>query len=118
MVNLKNLTRRYFYRDEATVYRPLNSPWGAKAAELIYKNIPCALHQYGKELSAHRNDVAQVITENLRLCYDPCYDIKENDVISVRHGGQIFELVAGTAFKYPDSHVELSVRRRKEALQS
>ncbi len=116
MVNLKNLLRKYFYNDEMTVYRPLNVSWGAKAAEMIYRKKPCHLAQYGKELSAHRDDVSQKITEDLRLNYSPEFEILENDVIEAVHKGQKFELVAGTAFKY-DTHVELSVRRRKEATQ-
>lgn len=116
-MNLKALCKKYFYHDRAKVYRA-SSAGGWKGGEmtLIYEDLPCHLAQYGKELSAHRDDTSQKITEDLRLDYDPQFEILENDVIEVQHGGQTFNLVAGTAFKYL-SHVELSVRRRKESRQ-
>lgn len=122
MVKLKQLLQQYMYKDRATVYRALQNKngWGAdsnKIFDTIYENIPCHLCQYGKELSASRDDRAQTITEDLRLDYSPEYEILENDVIDVKRGNTTFKLVAGTEFFYP-THKELSVRRRKEARQS
>lgn len=117
-MKLKNLCKKYFYKDRAKVYRA-SAVGGWKSGEmtLIYEDVPCHLAQYGKELSAHRDDTSQKITEDLRLDYDPQFEILENDVLEVLHQGEVFNLVAGTAFKYI-SHCELSVRRRKEARQA
>lgn len=119
MVDLQNLLLKYMYKDTANVYRSVAVKDGLTDDfnfEMVYENVPCKLSQYGKEISAHKDDRAQHITEDLRLCYCPEIDILENDVIEVEHCGQIFKLIAGTAFKY-FSHVELSVRRRKESNQ-
>ena len=119
MVNFKKILDRFMYKDRANVYRSSEKKIGksddtTREYACVYQQIPCHLAQYGKELSAHRDDVSQKITEDLRLSYAPCYDVRENDVIEVIHQGQTFKLFAGTPFKYP-THVELSVRRRKEA---
>ena len=121
MVRLKRLLAHFMYKDRANVYRAVTNKTGWKSAndrafETIYENIPCHLAQYGKELSAHRDDRAQIITEDLRLDCDPDIEILENDVIEVHRRNEVFTLIAGTVFKY-DTHVELSVRRRKEAAQ-
>jgi hypothetical protein len=109
------------YHDRANVYRAEKVKNGKtddyeRQFKLIYEKMPCHLAQYGKELSAHRDDSTQNITEDLRLSYSPEYEILENDVLEVQHQGQIFKLIAGTTFKYA-THVELSARRRKEAKQ-
>lgn len=119
MVNFKKILERFMYKDRCDVSRAELIKIGksddtTRSFYTVYQQIPCALHQYGKELSAHRDDVSQKITEDLRLCYDPVFDIRENDVLTINHQGQAFTLIAGTAFKYP-THVELSMRRRKEA---
>lgn len=116
----KQFLIRYMYKDRATVFRAVENRSGWKnerTFEPIYEDVPCHLAQYGKELSAHRDDRAQLITEDLRLNCDPEYEILENDVLEVTHRGQIFKLIAGTAFNYP-THKEISVRRRKEARQT
>lgn len=120
MVSCRALLHRYIYKDRATVYRAVENRSGWKNErefETVYRDIPCHLAQYGKELAAHRDDRAQIITEDLRLNCDPEYEILENDVIEVQHRGQIFKLIAGTAFNY-GTHKEISVRRRKEARQA
>ena len=120
-MNFKKILERFMYKDRCDVSRAQLTKIGksddtTRNFYTVYQQIPCHLAQYGKELSAHRDDVSQKITEDLRLCYDPIYDINENDVLTITHKGQTFTLFAGTAFKYP-THVELSVRRRKEARQ-
>ena len=117
----KKLLNQFVYKDRANVYRAITNKTGWKSAndrafETIYQNIPCHLAQYSHELSAHRDDRAQNITEDLRLDCDPDIEILENDVVEVQRGRQIFKLVAGTAFNYP-THKEISLRRRKEARQ-
>lgn len=118
---LKQLLHKFMYHDTCNVYRAVAVEDGyidsiSEDFELVYENIQCHLAQYGKDLYAARDDRTQRITENLRLCYDPEYEILEDDVIEIQHQGQVFKLIAGTAFVYLD-HVELSVRRRKEAGQ-
>lgn len=72
--------------------------------------------KYGKDISAHRDDKSQKLTEDLRLTCDSEIEILPNDFLKVQHQSQEFELVAGVAFNYP-THKEISVRRRKEAGQ-
>lgn len=120
-MNYRGILKRLMYKDRADVHRSTRTKIGESDDYTsdfvrVYEGIPCKLSQYGKELSAHRDDVSQKVTLDLRICYDPAYDIRENDVVEVTHNGQLFKLTAGTAFAYP-THVEQSVRRRKEAGQ-
>lgn len=119
VTGLKKTLERIMYKDRCDVSRAQFTKIGktddtSRSYYTVYSQIPCKLAQYGKELSAHRDDVSQKITEDLRLTYDPVYDIHENDVLDIVHRGQNFKLFAGTPFYYA-THVELSVRRRKEA---
>ena len=118
---LRGLLLKIMYKDVATIYRSVkvtDEETGVCDFEFqaVHENLPCKLSQYGKELSAHRDDRAQHITEDLRLTCDPEIEIQENDVVDVLHEGETFKLVAGTSFNYP-THKEISVRRRKEAKQ-
>ncbi len=122
IAKLKNSLRKIFYNDSCDVYRATLEKVGktddySRQFLLVYGNIPCHLAQYGKDISAHRDDISQKITEDLRLTYDPKFSIKENDFLEVEHAGNIFKLVAGVEFKYL-THTELSCRRRKEGGQS
>ena len=118
---LRGLLHKIMYKDVATIYRSVkvkDEKTGVSdfTFQLVYEELPCKLSQYGKELSAHRDDRAQHITEDLRLTCDPEIEILENDVADVIHEGETFKLVAGTSFNYP-THKEISMRRRKEAKQ-
>lgn len=120
-MRLRQILKRVMYRDEADVYRgrlvKLNGLDDYdEEMELVYEKVPCKLSQYGKELSAHRDDTSQKLTEDLRLTYEPEYEIQANDVLKIRHCGQEWELIAGEQFNYP-THAETSVRRRREAGQ-
>lgn len=122
IAKLKNSLRKIFYSDSCKVYRATLEKVGktddySRQFLPVYENIPCHLAQYGKDISAHRDDISQKITEDLRLTYDPKFSIKENDFLEVEHAGNIFKLVAGVEFKYL-THTELSCRRRKEGGQS
>ena len=121
MQRLKALLHRIMYKDRATVYRAVAVEDGyidrvGEDFEIVYENIPCKLSQYGKQLSAHRDDRSQQVTIDLRLTCAPEYEILEDDVVEVQHQGEFFKLWAGTSFNYP-THKEISVRRRKEAGQ-
>ena len=121
-MKLRNILHKFMYKDRADIYRAQLSTVGrtddyTSEFELVYSDIPCKLSQYGKQLSAHRDDVSQKLTTDLRLTFDPEYQILPNDVVKIRHQGQEFKLFAGEQFNYP-THAELSVRRRKEARQS
>lgn len=117
---LRGLLLAIMYKDVATIYRSVDvkEETGASDYEFqaVYENLPCKLSQYGKELSAHRDDRAQHITQDLRLTCDPEIEIQENDVVDVLHEGETFKLIAGTSFNYL-THKEISMRRRKEAEQ-
>lgn len=119
--NLQNLLNKFMYKDTCDVYRAVRTKIGRtddfdRTFELVYEQIPCHLAQYGKELSAHRDDTSQKITSDLRITYDPEYQIQTNDLLKINHQGQFWELVAGEQFNYA-THSETSVRRRKEGKQ-
>lgn len=118
---LKQLLHKFMYHDTCNVYRAVAVEDGyidsiSEDFELVYENLPCKLSQYGKQLSAHRDDRSQQVTIDLRLTCDPEYEILEDDVVEVQHQGETFKLWAGTSFNYP-THKEISVRRRREAGQ-
>lgn len=118
---LRGLLLAIMYKDVAMIYRSVkvkDEETGVSEFDfqVVYENLPCKLSQYGKELSAHRDDRAQHITQDLRLTCDPEIEIQENDVVDVFHEGETFKLIAGTSFNYP-THKEISMRRRKEAKQ-
>lgn len=122
VTKLKALLHKIMYKDVATIYRSTEvteEETGASDYEFqaVYEKLPCKLSQYGKELSAHRDDRAHHITQDLRLTCDPEIEIQENDVVDVLHEGEMFKLIAGTSFNYP-THKEISMRRRKEAEQA
>ena len=115
---LKGLLGQFMYLDKLTVIRQTGctDDDGADDYELkeIYKDIPCKLSQYGKEIESHQEDRAYVIKTDLRVCISPEYVILSNDVMKVTHQGQIFTMNAAQAFVYP-THQEISVRRKDEA---
>lgn len=118
---LRGLLLAIMYKDVANIYRSVkvkDEETGVSGFDfqVVYENLPCKLSQYRKELSAHRDDRAQHITQDLRLTCDPEIEIQENDIVDVLHEGETFKLVAGTSFNYP-THKEISMRRRKEAKQ-
>ena len=119
-MSLRGILHRVMYKDRAAVYRAqkiLTDDGSDDYAEdfaAVYEDIPCKLSQYGKELPAHIEDRAMLQSIDLRLCCDPEYDIRANDIVKVSHRGQSFTLHAGQRFAYP-THQEISVRRSKEA---
>lgn len=105
------------YRDRGTIYRGERVEVNGIDEFILVKlaTFACKLSQY-RTLYAHRDDRAQHLTTDLRLTCDPATDIRANDVVTVEHEGQTFDLIAGEAFRYP-THLEISMRRRKEAGQ-
>lgn len=119
---LKGLLRQYMYHDRFDVLRAKKIKVGKTDDfdlewEIIYSGVEGHLAQYGKQISAHRDDRSQKLTTDLRITCDPEIEILPNDYLRVKHQGQVWELVAGEAFDYP-THKEISVRRRKEAGQT
>ena len=117
---LKQCLHEIMYKDSATVSRAVETTedWtGAmrQQHDIIYSNLPCKLSQY-KDLQADREDRAQDIKIDFRLTCDPDIVIEENDIVDVVHEGETFKLVAGTSFNYV-THKEISMRRRREAMQ-
>lgn len=120
LIRLKQYLHEIMYKDSATVSRAVETTedWtGALRHQhnIIYGNLPCKLSQY-RDLQAERNDRAQDIKVDFRLTCDPDIVIEENDIVDVLHEGETFKLVAGTSFNYI-THKEISMRRRKEAMQ-
>ena len=120
VTTLKKHLLDIMYKDVATVHRGVvtTEEWtGAmrQQHELIYEEIPCKLSQY-RDLKADRDDRAQDIEIDFRLTCDPEIVIEENDIVDVIHEGETFKLVAGTSFNYI-THKEISMRRRREAMQ-
>lgn len=117
---LRGLLKKFMYRDVGRAWRSEHITVDNTddfQMTLTVEDFPCHLAQYGKQLYAHRDDRAQKLTDDLRLCCAPDVDIRPNDVVDVEHEGQTWRLIAGEAFKYP-THQEISVRRRKEAGQT
>lgn len=119
---LKSLLHKYFYHDRFDVLRAKKIKIGHtddfdEIWETVYSNVEGHLAQYGKQLSAHRDDRAQHLTTDLRLTCDPEIEIRSNDYLRVNHQGQVWELVAGSPFCY-QTHQEISCRRRKESGQN
>lgn len=109
---------KYMYRDKVTVTRQEAAvdEDGADTYELqdVYKDVPCKLSQYGKELQSGQEARAFTMSNDLRLCVDPDIKILPNDILTITHEGDQFQLNAAKPFPYPD-HVEISVRRKEEA---
>lgn len=108
------------YKDVATVYRSvkvIEEGTGATDYEVqaVIKELPCKLSQY-KDIYANQDDRVQGVDLDFRLTCDPEIVIEESDVVDVIHEGELFKLVAGTSFNYV-THKEISMRRRKEAMQ-
>ena len=117
-MSLRGILHKVMYKDRASVYRHEREAreTGAATSRLavVYQDIPCKLSQYGKDMPGHIEDRAMILSMDLRLCCDPEYIIRPNDVVKVSHQGQLFTLHAGQRFSYP-THQEISLRRRKEA---
>ncbi len=109
---------KYMYSDKVTVTRQVAAvdKDGADTYELqdVYKDVPCKLSQYGKELQSGQEARAFTMSNDLRLCVDPDIKILPNDILTITHEGDQFQLNAAKPFPYPD-HVEISVRRKEEA---
>lgn len=109
---------KWMYKDTVTVKRQVEAKDDDGAdcyqVEAVYENLPCKLSQYGKELAAHETDRDYRLTEDLRVCLAPEYDILPNDIVEVHHRGQTFVMYASKAFKYA-THQEISVRRTESA---
>ena len=114
----KALLSQYMYTDTVTVYRQpsVEDAEGADDYDLVavYTDTPCHLTQYGKELQSGQLAREFFTRTDLRICLDPKYDILPNDILTITHDGQTFQLNAAKAFKYP-THQEISVRREEEA---
>jgi len=109
------------YHDRANVFRAVHTKIGksddfTEEYRLVYEDVPCHLAQYGKELSAHRDDTTMHLTTNLRLDHDPAFEILENDTVYVLREGIVTRYFAGETFRY-SSHAETVLLRRREARQ-
>ncbi len=109
---------QYMYHDRVTVSRqmPVVDDEGADdyAVQNVYTDIPCKLSQYGKELQGEKRPREYWLRTDLRVCLEPSYDIRPNDILTITHQDQTFVLNAAQAFRYP-THQEISVRREDEA---
>ena len=117
---LKRHLHEIMYKDVATVYRSvkvIEEGTGATDYEVqtVIEGLPCKLSQY-KDIYANQDDRVQGVDLDFRLTCDPEIVIEESDVVDVLHEGELFKLVAGTSFNYV-THKEISMRRRKEAMQ-
>ena len=118
--HLKKSLHKTMYKDTATVYRSVEvkENWtGAIRHEYgaVIENLPCKLSQY-VNIDANRDERTQQVDLDFRLTCDPETVIEENDVVDVIHEGETFKLIAGTSFNYI-THKEISMRRRREAMQ-
>lgn len=116
---MKNILADYMYKDMASVMRQISivDEEGADDYELkeIYQDLPCKLSQVGrKNLTARQEERGFILDNELTVCLAPEYEILPNDILTVQHEGQIFQLNAAKAFKYP-THQEILANRREEA---
>jgi hypothetical protein len=106
------------YADRVTVYRQqaVKDDDGADdyTMQAVYQELPCHLTQYGKEMQSGQNPREFFTKTDLRICLDPQYEILPNDILTIQHEGQTFQLNASVSFKYP-THQEISVRREDDA---
>lgn len=114
----KQLLLQYMYADTLTVYRQMREEDDEGADDYVikavYKDVPCRLHQYHKDLQSGKTPREFFVKTDLRVCLDPQYEILPNDILTIQHEGQTFQLNASISFKYP-THQEISVRREDDA---
>ena len=114
----KQLLLTYMHADTLTVYRQMHAEDDEGADDYVikavYQDVPCRLHQYHKDLQSGETPRESFIKTDLRVCLDPQYDILPNDILTIHHEGQTFQLNASISFKYP-THQEISVRREDDA---
>ncbi len=114
----QKLLDTYMYNDRCTVSRQVSSEDEDGADDYtikdVYTDIPCKISQYGKELQSGQNPREYFLRNDLRVCMSPEYEIRPNDILTVTHEGQTFQLNAAQPFRYPE-HQEISVRRDEEA---
>ena len=118
--HLKKNLHKIMYKDAATVYRSVEvkESWTGTIRNeyrAVIENLPCKLSQY-VNIDAKRDERTQHVDLDFRLTCDPETVMEENDVVDVIHEGETFKLIAGTSFNYA-THKEISMRRRREAMQ-
>ncbi len=116
---LQSLLHKFMYHDTADISRAVLTQIGktddyTTEYVKVYTGIPCKLSQYGVKSTAHRDDMAMSLIENLRVNVDPDFDVKENDLVDVFHLGMTFKLFVIKAYRYA-THQELDCKRRKFA---
>ena len=122
-MNLRKIRNNLFYKDIATVSRAVLETIGktddyTTTFEEVISNMPCRLSVSHERPTEHRDDVSQKQTFHYTLFHEDKYKILPNDVVKVlQRGGDEITLFAGNSFVYESGHVELQVRRRKEAGQ-
>lgn len=122
-MNLRKIRNNLFYKDIATVSRAVLETIGktddyTTTFEEVISNMPCRLSVSHERPTEHRDDVSQKQTFHYTLFHEDKYKILPNDVVKVlQRGGDEIILFAGNSFVYESGHVELQVRRRKEAGQ-
>lgn len=108
------------YKDTCTISRQMatTDDIGADVYELtaVYSDVPCRLGQTGQSASTNgtETDSTFTLSDRLRLCLSPEYDVKPNDIISISHEGQSFIMRADTPFKYM-THQEIKLLKDGEA---
>lgn len=115
----QSLLSTFMYKDRLAVYRlqkevadDFSDDYEEKPY-IVYKDIPCKLSKHTRSIT--QEQTARVTSYKLEftLFLDPDKDIRENDILEIKHQGQIFKLRAGTSFKYSE-HQEVNVFDSKE----
>ena len=107
------------YKDTCTISRQMatTDDIGADVYELtaVYSDVPCKLGQNNQSsTNGTETDSTFTLSDRLRLCLSPEYDVKPNDIISISHEGQLFVMRADTSFKYM-THQEIKLLKDGEA---
>ena len=117
---LDELNLRMFYRENATVYRPVSTVQkdGTTRQEMLpveeLTNIPCRVSANTKDDNLDREDDQNPVLEVCTLFCSPSWKIQEGDVLEVTRDDITQRWIAGAPTRYRHS-LQIRVVRRGRA---
>lgn len=108
-MNERNILSKTYY-DKADIYRVIENEdedgMTKQTRQKIFENIKCSLSQ--KRISSiTASDTSNMIVNNFTLFLSDEIDIRVSDLVHITNHNKYFK--AGTVFKYPNSHSEVSL---------
>ncbi len=109
------------YLDKMTVFRPKKTKVDGETIFLkgkkgckVYENEPCSLSI--KSISQLSDKGAfYTSASEYKIFASPDIEIKANDTVVVMRGNTSYEMIAGESFLYPESHIEVKLKREERA---